>query len=262
LKINKVTTIYFSPTGTGKKTANEIAKGTSYEHSSIDLTPPDASNVSVKLDSYDLAIFTVPVYGGRVPVTALHRMMGIQGDNTPAVLIALYGNRAFEDALLELHNTIHENGFKTIAAGAFIGQHSFDSKETPIATGRPDAPDLKKAYQFGVEIAKKLNSLDELIEIQVPGNYPYRERGSRVPMSPETDESTCIHCGACARECPAGCIEVSDIVTTNKEHCISCTACVQVCPTSARHWEHEGILKASKWLSTEHGDRKEPEILL
>ncbi|MHA2394974.1 MAG: 4Fe-4S dicluster domain-containing protein, partial [Promethearchaeota archaeon] len=98
--------------------------------------------------------------------------------------------------------------------------------------------------------------------IGIPGNYPYRERGEKRIRSPETDETTCILCGACERACPTGCIHVSDIVETQKDQCIDCTACVQVCPTSARHWKHEGILKASKWLATEHSDRKEPETFI
>ena len=66
----------------------------------------------------------------------------------------------------------------------------------------------------------------------------------------------------CAKVCPTGCVEVTDVVETQKEKCTACTACVQNCPTGARHWEHEGILKAAKWLSTEHGARREPEVFL
>ena len=262
MEINKVTTVYFSPTGTGKKASNEIAKGTSYQHESIDLTPTNATKLSYKLESNDLVIFAVPVYGGRVPQTALDRLNNIQGINTPAVLVAMYGNRAYDDALLELHNTTTEKGFKTIAAAAFIGQHSYDTEENPIATGRPDTADLKKAHEFGEKISEKIKKNEELLEIGIPGNYPYRERSEKRLRSPETDESICILCGACERACPTGCIQVSDIVETQKDQCIDCTACVQVCPTSARHWGHEGILKAAKWLATEHSDRKEPEIFI
>ncbi len=262
MNINKVKLVSFSPTGTGKKTINEIAKGMGYDTDTIDLTPPDADLKSYKLGKDELAIIAAPVYGGRVPQTAIDRLKIVKGDNTPAVLVAIYGNRAYEDALLELHNTVKELGFKTIAGAAFIGQHSFDTEETPIATGRPDAEDLKKAHGFGATVLEKIKGMDEVHEIDVPGNYPYRERGSSGPRSPETDEATCDLCGMCASVCPTGCVEVSDVVETQKDLCIACTACVQSCPIGARHWEHEGILGAAKWLSTEYGDRKEPEIFL
>ena len=262
MNLNKVRLVYFSPSGTGKKTVSEIAKGIGLDTETIDLTPPDAKLKSYRLGKDELAIFAVPVYGGRVPLTALDRLGVVRGDTTPAVLVAVYGNRAYEDALLELHKKTKELGFKTIAGAAFIGQHSFDTEETPIATGRPDSEDLRKAHEFGVKISEKINDLDEINEIDVPGNYPYRERGSGAPRSPETDVVTCILCGMCAKVCPTGCVGVSDAVETRKDRCIACTACVQNCPTGARLWEHEGVLGAAKWLSTEHGDRKEPEIFL
>jgi ferredoxin len=258
----KVKLVYFSPTGTGKKTVNEISKGIGYGTDTIDLTPPNVNQNRHKLGKNDLAIISIPVYGGRVPQTAIDRPKKVKGDNTPVILVAMYGNRAFEDALLELQNTTKELGFKTIAGAAFIGRHSYDSNTTPIATGRPDSKDLKIAHEFGVKIREIIEKAVEVSIPKIPGNYPYRERGSRGPRSPETDEVTCTLCGTCASVCPTGSIEVTNLVETQKEGCIACTACVQSCPTEARHWENEGVLRAAKWLSTEHGDRKEPEIFL
>ena len=190
MNLNKIKLVYFSPSETGKKTVSEIAKGIGLDTETIDLTLPDANLKSYKLGKDELAIFAVPVYGGRVPLTALDRLGVVRGDTTPAVLVAVYGNRAYEDALLELHNKTKELGFRTIAGAAFIGQHSFDTEETPIATGRPDSEDLRKAHEFGAKISEKIKDLDEITEIDVPGNYPYRERGTRAPRSPETDLAT------------------------------------------------------------------------
>lgn len=262
MDIKKVKLVYFSPTGTGKKTVNAIAEGIGYETDSIDLTPPNSIKMRYKLGKNELAIIAVPVYSGRVPQTAIDRLWNISGDGTAAVLVVVYGNRAFEDALLELHHKTNELGFRTIAGAALIGQHSYDSEETPIATGRPDSEDLRKANDFGVRIKKIIEGTDEVSEPKIPGNVPYREQRSRDPRSPDTDEATCTLCGTCGNVCPTGSIEVMDLVETQKEGCISCTACVQNCPTGARHWEHKGILKAAKWLSTEHGGRKEPAIFL
>lgn len=66
----------------------------------------------------------------------------------------MYGNREYEDALLELNNIVVEAGFQPVAGGAFIDEHSFENDSTPIAKGRPDIKDLQKATEFGRTIRK------------------------------------------------------------------------------------------------------------
>ena len=262
MDISKIKLVYYSPTGTGKRTVEAIRKGMGIDYDVIDLTPPDAEFKSHALANDELAIISAPVYSGRIPAVAAKRIKTVKGDGTPAVLVAVYGNRAFDDALIELKDIIEELGFKAVAGSAFIGQHSFDSEETPIATGRPDSGDISKAMDFGAKVMEKIKGMGEIPDLEVPGNRPYRKGGGGDPRSPETDPDSCILCGMCARVCPTGCVEVTDIVETHKEKCTACTACVQNCPTGARHWEHEGILGAAKWLSTEHGARREPEVFL
>ena len=41
---------------------------------------------------------------------------------TPAVLVVVYGNRAYDDALLELSDIATGAGFVPLAAGAFVGE--------------------------------------------------------------------------------------------------------------------------------------------
>lgn len=44
----------------------------------------------------------------------------------------------------------------------------------------------------------------------------------------------CISCGACAAECPVGCIsEGASQYEINADECIECGACAGVCPVSA-----------------------------
>lgn len=44
----------------------------------------------------------------------------------------------------------------------------------------------------------------------------------------------CISCGACAAECPVGCIsEGSSTYEINPDECIECGACASVCPVDA-----------------------------
>jgi formate hydrogenlyase subunit 6/NADH:ubiquinone oxidoreductase subunit I/flavodoxin len=262
MEISKVKLVYYSPTNTSKRTGRAIVQGTGLDYDYIDLTLPDADSKNYEIAADELVIISAPVYSGRIPSIAVNRLKKLKGTGTPVVIVSVYGNRAFDDALLELLDITKKLGFKAVAGAAFIGQHSFDTKDTPIATGRPDAEDIKKAMEFGAKVMEKLSGLDEVPDLSVPGNHPYRKGGGGNIRSPETNPETCILCGLCARMCPSDCVEVTDSVSTEKARCTACSACVQNCPTGARHWEHEGILKSAKRLSNEHGERKEPEIFI
>ncbi len=262
MEISKAKLVYYSPTGTGMKIVTAIMHGTGLDYDYIDLTSPDSAMKSYDVAKDDLAIIAAPVYSGRIPKVAVDRIKKITGAGTPAVLVAMYGNRHYDDALLELKDVTSELGFKAVAGAAFIGRHSFDTPETPIATGRPDSSDISKAKDFGAKIMEKIGGLTEVPELEVYGNSPYRDGSGGEPRSPETNAETCILCGMCAKVCPTGCVEVTDVVETDKSNCTACTACVQNCPTGARHWEHPGIMGAAKWLATECSERREPEVFL
>jgi hypothetical protein len=124
--ISHVKLVFFSPTNTTQNVLEAIARGTGIddvEH--INLTPPDI--VTQRFDEFtdELVILGAPVYGGRLPKEAVKRLSLLKGNNTPAVVVVLYGNREYEDALLELKNLAVHLGFIPIAGGAFIGEHSF-----------------------------------------------------------------------------------------------------------------------------------------
>ena len=262
MEISRIKLVYYSPTGTGKKIGTEISKGIGLDYVPIDLTLPSSASKSYTIAKNELAVFVIPVYGGLIAQVALDRIKQVNGDDTPAVLVAMYGNRHFDDALLELKDVTEELGFKAVAGSAFIGRHSFDTEDTPIASGRPDSEDIKKAQDFGVKVMEKIGGLTKVPDLEVPGNHPYKARGSGEPRSPETNPETCILCGACEQVCPVGCIKVTDMVETDKTKCTACTACVQNCPTGARYWDHPGIINASKWLAEKCSTRREPEVFL
>ena len=164
---------------------------------------------------------------------------------------------------MELRDTAIEAGFKPVAGGAFIGEHSYDTAMTPIAAGRPDEKDLRKAKAFGEAIRSKmeeLGSLDENLVLQVPGKIPYKEQLDWPKLSPITEEALCTKCEECAAACPTAAVAVEDTVTTDQDLCIACSACVKICPSGARVWDHPRIAQISEWLSTNFQERREPEV--
>ena len=125
-----------------------------------------------------MAIIGVPVYAGRVAPLAVKRLAAIQGNNTPAVIVVTYGNREFEDALIELRDITEKAAFSPLAACTFIGEHSFSGSKTPIAAARPDSVDLATAEAFGVKILARLAALEDVkaeTSLDVPGDIPYKD---------------------------------------------------------------------------------------
>jgi ferredoxin len=267
MNVSSIKLVYFSPTRTTKKIVEGIAKeihDEPIEH--LDLTPPAAKSQEFIEFHEELAIIGTPVYGGRIPIDAVSRLHRLKANSAPAVVVVVYGNRAYEDALLELRDLASDAGFKPIAGGAFIGEHSFNTEETPIANGRPDTKDLKKAMGFGKKIQEKMGEIRRLKDIprlQVPGNFPYKKRNQRSEtISPITSEEQCIKCGQCVEVCPTAAITIDILVMTEQDACILCCACVKNCPTNARVMKHPRMQKAAKRLSTNYSERKEPKIYI
>jgi len=180
-------------------------------------------------------------------------------------LVVVYGNRKFEDALVELQDLAAEAGFVPVAGAAFIGEHSYTSVEKPLSVGRPDSDDLAQATKFGKNLRTKLkpiNSPDELPPLQVPGDRPYKDLKGDNDITPDTDEMLCTLCEECMRACPTGAITINDYVETDAAKCIVCCACIKVCPTEARVMRNERILKTADWLYENYSEPKDPEVFL
>jgi ferredoxin len=266
METNSVKLIYFSPTRTTKKIVEEIARGIEadkVEH--IDLTLPGEKMQTFGPMQDDLVVIGAPVYGGRLPAEAVHRLQRLTGTDTPAVIIVVYGNRAFEDAILELRDLALAQGFRPVAGGAFIGEHSFSHGATPIAHGRPDEDDLLRARKFGVSVRKKMGSMkptDQIPLLRVPGNSPYKERRLLSHSAPVVGEALCTRCESCVEVCPTASIALEDTIRTDSRTCIACCACIKQCPVGARAMDDPEIRRIAQWLSTSFRQRKEPETYL
>ncbi|WP_320043547.1 EFR1 family ferrodoxin [uncultured Desulfobacter sp.] len=275
MKIKSVRCLCFSPTGTTKTIAESIAQGIHSESVEIiDITKRAQRGEQPVFSEDDIVVLATPVYYGRVPEELLPYLTSLKAGQTPVVLVAVYGNRAFEDALKELHDIAVDAEFIPVAGGAFIAEHSYSSTTYPIAQNRPDENDIQKAIEFGAGIRKKLQHVESpahLAAITIPGQSPYiepahlnmiKEARSMVALTPETDVSKCTKCGQCADVCPTGAISLEDLTQTDRWQCLICFACVKICPEEARQMNEPNFQSAIQALHQNCQEKKEPEIFL
>ncbi|QZY53706.1 EFR1 family ferrodoxin [Crassaminicella profunda] len=269
----KVNAMYFSATDTTKKVVSQIAKKISENMdgeitvNNIDFTLPEGRKESRSFTKEDIVVVGVPVYAGRVPNVLLKYLNIITGNGALVVPIVLYGNRNYDDALIELKDLLELNGFKIIAGGAFIGEHSFSKI---LANNRPDEKDLAIASDFADQIYKKIIMQDDIQNVMVKGNKPYRKyykpkNKEGIPVDirkvkPKTN-SNCIDCKLCVSVCPMGSIDESDVSKFNGI-CIKCGACIKKCPTQAKYYDDQDYLRHKYELEIDYSERREPEIFI
>lgn len=250
----KLCKIVFSPTGGTEKVANILANPFGCETQLIDLTAPDFDGANAVIAADDICIIAAPSYGGRVPATTSARLASLKGNGAKAVLVAVYGNREFEDTLVELKDVAEAAGFVPFAAVAAIAEHSILRK---FAAGRPDESDEAELTSFAERIAADLNAS---ASISIPGNVPYKEsKGSS--MKPSADES-CIQCGLCAERCPVRAIPSDHPDQTDSAACISCMRCISVCPVNARSLAPEALAFVDQFLTKVASERKSNQLFL
>lgn len=243
---------FFSPTGGTRTIVKSIASSYDSETVFIDFTESEMREQPPVFDAKDILFVGVPVYAGRVPNILLKYLSQFTGAGARAVVIVSYGNRDFDDALLELSDLMTHAGFSVIAAGAFVSAHAFSRK---LAAGRPNSKDLQIANAFG----KAIQSAPSLRPV-IPGNAPYRDYYR--PLNAEgkpydfkrirpVSLETCIECGKCQTLCPVPGI------------CIKCQACVKNCPTSARQFIDPDFIHHLEELETLYGfQEKENHIYI
>lgn len=249
--IEKVNIVFFSATGTTVKIVSAVGSGLGINNShTIDLITSGQDSIVIPND--EIVIFGVPVFSGRVPEVARRAIEKISGNNTPAIVVCVYGNREFDDALLELKEVVEKGGFNVISAGAFIAQHSIFPA---VAHGRPDENDLKLAREFGVKSIQNIENRS----LVVKGNNPYREPKS-IPLTPKTD-SSCNSCKLCAKQCPVQAIDMNNPKKIDKSRCISCAHCISICPKHSKKFGGLIYWLASKKFTKNFSQRKEPYLI-
>lgn len=275
MDVESISCVCFSPTGSTIRITETIAHGINPGLTKIsDVTRPGNRKGSGTTFNEKSVILATPVYYGRVPEKAADCFATLKGEKTYAILVVVYGNRGYEDALRELYDIATERNFIPIAGAAFVAEHSYSTPAHPIAQGRPDENDLMKARLFGAEVRKKLQGLSvekDLAPLKVPGKVPYiepvnlnrlKEARLHVPLTPETDTHLCNRCGQCAEICPTGAVLQADTQIIDRWKCLICFACVKSCPTGAKQMKDPHFNSAVQELYNACQERKEPEWYL
>ena len=253
MQAKKIWAMYWSATGTTKTVvtavAGKMADKLGLPLEEYDFTLPAARQGAPEFGPEDVVVFGTPTYAGRVPNVLLKYLATVKGNGAAAVPVVTFGNRAFDDSLIELRDILADNGFHPFAAAAFVGEHSFS--ET-LAAGRPDADDLALAERFAAELAARvpaLNADTPLIEVSGRARadrdyYQPRDRAGNPidirKVKPKTSER-CDDCGLCAALCPMGSIDPQNV----REYtgiCIKCGACIKKCPRGAKFYDDAGYL--------------------
>ena len=112
----RIHAVWFSATGTTKKTVTRIARrladalGAVYEE--YDYTLPAARQQALTIPAGELAVVGCPTYAGRVPNLLMPYLRDmVRGSGALAVPVALFGNRNYDDALMELSQLLTAGGF-------------------------------------------------------------------------------------------------------------------------------------------------------
>ena len=249
-----VHTIVFSPCGGTENVAKAIVKDIGLPKFKYNVTLPEGRKQKLIFTDSDLIFFVFPVYGGHIPINSAEVFSKFKGNNTPAVLVAVYGNRAYEGALLDLNKLALAKGFKPFAASAAVAEHSM---APAFATNRPDAADIDVLSRFGTEVIERLQ--EGIGDFEPPGFYP------SWPMPPDdallirADEN-CTSCGICVKVCPAGAITQERLQESNAELCITCGACFKYCPIKARDFVSQAFRKMGAEHLKDAVERKEAEF--
>ncbi|MEY8427624.1 4Fe-4S binding protein [Lachnospiraceae bacterium 46-15] len=247
----------FSPTGGTRRAAEIITSEWSSAVETVDLSDPAGDFSKSSFAPEDVVLIALPSYGGRVPAAAAERLSQVRGNSANCVLLCVYGNRAYEDTMVEMADMAKNCGFTVTAAISAVAEHSIMHQ---FATGRPDGKDMQELKSYAKTILEKIKTGISKDELQVPGNRPYKKAGGAGLVPKATKD--CTDCGLCAEQCPVQAIDRGNIKRADSRKCISCMRCVVKCPNSARKVNSGMVAAASLVIKNACSVRKDCELFI
>ena len=256
MKLNDVKAVYFSPTGNSKKCALAAAEAIGRNITEIDMTKIAAFDKEIEFGINDFVVFAAPVYGGRLFKEFAEKISKLKGNLAKCAVIVTYGNRDYDDALLEFKNLLIEQNFVPLGFAAIVGRHTYGT----IQVKRPDENDIELCHLLGKKVLEKIDS--GVFDIpEVKGNIPYKNGGNGGSFYPSTNER-CARCGACARLCPMDAISKDDYSVIDTEKCISCFRCIRRCLYGAKDMTTKDYREFAESFSERLKDAKESELFI
>ncbi len=252
--MSELSLIVFSPTGGTRKVADIVANELGDEVNVVDLA--DAGFDAAKCAIGELSVVAMPSFGGRAPQVAVERFGELVAPaGAKCVLVCVYGNRAYEDALVEMQDAAANCGFR---GGGGRGGCGGALHHASVRNGQARRIGSRCVDRVGASDLGEAGCGGGAVE-DVPGDRPYRKAGS-VPLVPRASRA-CNACGFCARSCPVGAIDEGDPRIVDDDACISCMRCVGVCPQGARKVSGVMVRLASLKMRKACSGRKECELL-
>lgn len=254
----KLYAFVWSPTGGTARVAAALTSAWEGAVETVDLFLRPETASEIRFDPSDVCLAAIPSYGGRVPASAVSALKRAAGNGARAIPVVVYGNRAYEDTLIELCDVLREAGFCSVAAVIAVAEHSIFRR---YAAGRPDAEDVSELQAYMRRIAQTLRDGTAKELLTVPGERPYKFYAGSSSFKPIAGEN-CTLCGLCAEQCPADAIPAEDPKVTDPERCISCMHCIAVCPAAARNNQEPLLSETAEKLYERFAGRKTNELLL
>lgn len=274
MEVTRIHGLCYSATGVTEKVVRALMEGLEEDlglpggvfHS---FRKPDERARDCAFGPGDLVVVGSPTYAGRMPNKIMPDYQArLRGNGALAIAVVTFGNRAYDNSLAELRALLEEDGFHTLAAGAFPGRHAFTDA---LGEGRPDWDDKRAIRAFAKGIAEKVRGLEEVPPpVEVPGDpaAPYYipkgldgEPVKFLKAKPKTDLGKCCNCGVCARTCPMGAIDPRNVAEVPGT-CIKCQSCVRKCTHHAKYFDDPAFLSHVAMLEKNFQEPKEIETFL
>lgn len=236
MKLAKLQLAYFSPCGGTLRAAELLCgqfEGLPVER--VNMTcPPGALPAVIPVAKDELLVLAFPVYGG-VPPRIKGLFGQLRGQGGPCVLLAAYGNRAYENALAVAAAQMARQGFVCVGGLACVTPHVF---APALGAGRPDGGEDRRAFEAFAGAVRRALAQPALCSAVLPGEAePERKPLKPVPRVRDTEK--CLDCGLCVRACPAGAMDRDYRV--DGARCVNCMACRRACPVGAWRFDPSAV---------------------